>query len=93
MSDVTDVKASRLAATGTAYGASTRVRGYHITPGGTAGTITMRDGGAGGTTRIAVDITTETSSIVTYIPASGVRFLTDVHITLPTAAVITIFYG
>lgn len=93
MSDVTDVKASRVAATGTGYGASTRVRGYHITPGGTAGTITLRDGGASGLTRIAVDITTDTAVITTYLPSAGVRFTTDVHITLPAAAVITIFYG
>lgn len=93
MSDVTDVKASQIAVTGTAYGARTRVRGYHISPGGTAGTITMRDGGSGGVTKVAVDITTNTSVIAMYIPASGVLFQTDVHITLPAATVITIFYG
>jgi len=93
MSTSTDVKASRVAATGTVVSGRQRLKGYHISPGGTAGSVTFKDGGAGGTTRVDIDITTNTSVIFGFIPGDGVLFSTDIHVTLPLSATVTAFYG
>jgi hypothetical protein len=88
----TDVYGAHLNATGTAYAATTRVKGYQVAP-GAAGTITFRDGGASGTVRLEIDTTVNTAIISTLIPGNGIRFFTDVHVTLPASTAITVFYG
>ena len=50
MSVQTDVKAGSLAASGTVFAGRTRVRGLIIEPGASAGSVVLKDGGAGGTT-------------------------------------------
>jgi hypothetical protein len=90
----TDVKASHLEATGTAVSGRTRIKGYQFLTGGTAGDIEFRDGGSSGPIRIEFNIaTTPTNPLSFTIPGEGVLFYTDVHITLPTNAKITVFYG
>ena len=90
----TDVKSAHIEATATAVAYRTRVRGYQFLTGGTAGDITFRDGGSGGPILIEFNIaTTPTNPLSFTIPGEGVLFSTDVHITLPANAKITIFYG
>jgi len=90
----TDVKASHVEATGTMVSYGTRVKGYQCLSGGTAGDIILRDGGSGGTIRLQFNIPTNTNNpFGNIIPGEGIRFDTDVHVTLPTAAKITVFYG
>ena len=90
----TDVKAAYTASTDTVVSNRTRVRGYQITCGGTAGDVIFRDGGASGTTRLQVYIpVTAAFTVSTLIPGEGILFNTDVHVTLPTSAKITVFYG
>jgi hypothetical protein len=93
MSTLTNVFAVHLNATGTAYSGATNVGGYQIKPGGTAGQILFRDGGATGTLLAEIDITTNTAIIATLLPGNGIRFTTDVHVTLPASAAITLFCG
>jgi hypothetical protein len=88
----TDVYGAHLNATGTAYAATTRVKGYQVAP-GAAGSIVFRDGGASGTVRLELDTTVNTAIISTLIPGNGIRFFTDVHVTLPASTAITVFYG
>ena len=90
----TDVKASHLEATGTAVSGRTRIKGYQFLTGGTAGDITFRDGGSGGPILIEFNIAVSPTNPLSFtIPGEGVLFSTNVHITLPTDAKITIFYG
>lgn len=94
MSMQTDVKASHVEATGTMVSGRVRVKGYQFLSGGTAGDIIVRDGGASGTIRLQFNIAAApTNALSTLIPGEGILFYTDVHVTLPTAAKITIFYG
>ena len=93
MSTLTNVFAVHLNATGTAYSGATNVGGYQLKPGGTAGTIEIRDGGATGTLLLELDITVNTAVISTLLPGNGIRFTTDIHVTLPASAAITIFCG
>lgn len=93
MSTLTNVFSKHTNATGTVYSGATNLGGYQIKPGGTAGTIELRDGGASGTLLMELDITTNTAVIATLLPGNGIRFTTDIHVTLPTGAAITIFCG
>lgn len=93
MSTLTNVFSAHADATGTIYAGPTNLCGYQVAPGGTAGEIVFRDGGASGPTLMIVHITTNTVVMSTLIPGNGIRFSTDIHVTLPTNASITIFYG
>lgn len=89
----TDVKSVHTEATGTIVSGRTRVKGYQCISGGTAGDIVFRDGGASGVERLRFNIGTGTQPIGLAIPGEGILFETSVHVTLPTAAKITVFYG
>lgn len=88
----TDIKAANVSATGTVFGDRTRVRSLFITPGATAGAVTIRDGGAGGA--IVMDFVTPAAGAPysVYIPDQGILFYTDVHATVSNATAI-VFYG
>jgi len=90
----TDVKAAHAEATGTLVSSRVRVKGYQCLSGGTAGDIIFRDGGASGTIRLQFNIPNNTNNpFANLIPGEGILFTTDVHVTLPTAAKVTVFYG
>jgi hypothetical protein len=90
----TDVLASHVEATGTMVSGRTRVKGYQCLSGGTAGDIIFRDGGASGTIRLQFNVPANTNNpFANLIPGEGILFYTDVHVTLPTLAKITVFYG
>ena len=90
----TDVQALHVEATGTMVSYRTRVRGYQCLSGGTAGDIILRDGGASGVIRLEFNVPANTNNpFANIIPGEGILFSTDVHVTLPTGAKITVFYG
>jgi len=93
MSTLTNVFAVHEDATGTMYAGPTNLAGYQLASGGVAGEIVFRDGGSSGTDRLRVNITTNTAVISTLIPGNGIRFTTDIHVTLPAGAAVTIFCG
>lgn len=89
----TDVKNAHLNASGSLIGYPTRVKGMIITSTGAgAGTVLLKDGGSGGTTRIEVDVPATAAFHSAIIPAEGVRFTTDVYATL-TNCYVSVFYG
>ena len=90
----TDVLASHVEATGTMVSGRTRIKGYQCLSGGTAGDIIFRDGGSGGVVRLQFNIPANTNNpFANLIPGEGILFYTDVHVTLPTSAKVTVFYG
>ena len=91
----TDVKATHLDADGVVYAGPTRVRGYSISPGGTAGEIIFYDNAsaASGTARLTVNITTNQALDSLCIPGEGIKFDNGVYVDLPTNAHITVYYG
>ena len=94
MSTLTNVFAAHADATGTIYAGATNLAGYQLLTGGTAGEIVFRDGGASGTVRLRVNISaTPTNPFSTLVPGNGIRFNTNIHVTLPTSASVTIFCG
>ena len=93
MSTLTNVFSKHEDATGVIYNGATNLAGYQASSGGTAGEIVFRDGGSGGTELLRVNITVNTAVISTLIPGNGIRFNTDIHVTLPASAAVTIFCG
>jgi hypothetical protein len=93
MSTLTNVFSAHADATGTIYSGATNIGGYQLASGGSAGEIVFRDGGASGTVRLRVNITVNTAVIATLLPGNGIRFNTDIHVTLPTNAAVSIFCG
>ena len=89
----TDVLAAHTEATGTMVSQRTRLRGYQCLSGGTAGDVILRDGGATGPIRLQFNISTNLAAFGLPIPAQGILFTDSIHVTLPAAAKITIFYG
>ena len=89
----TDVLAVHKETTGTVVSGRNRVKGLIVTPGGTAGDIILRDGGASGTVRLQFNLSTNQSAVSVLVPSEGVLYITDIHVTLPTASKITVFYG
>ncbi len=97
MSMQTDVKASTITSTGnfqneaaTANLQRTRVKGIYFV--GT-GTVTLKDGGSGGITRLSLTASAATDVNYVIMPGEGILFGTDVYGTLTTVTSVTIFYG
>lgn len=93
MSMQTDVRAVHTEVTATVVSSRTRVKAYHCISGGTAGDVIFRDGGSGGTLLLQFNIGTGTQPITLLVPGEGILFGTDVHVTLPATAKLTVFYG
>ena len=90
----TDVRSSHVEATGTMVSGRTRVKGYQCLSGGTAGDIIFRDGGASGVIKLQFNVPANTNNpFANIIPGEGILFTTDVHVTIPTSAKVTVFYG
>lgn len=86
-----EVTGVRVTATGTVLARPTRVLGISYLGGATAGTIVLRDGGAGGTIRLTNDTSAGTLADGVDIPGDGILFTTDVHATLTTVTAITVY--
>ena len=93
-----DVKAKNMTSTG-ASGIGVpraRVKSIYIVNGTSAGSLSFKDGGSGGTELIKIDTpanTTGTGSMMILIPGDGVVFLADPYLALTTVTSVTFFYG
>jgi hypothetical protein len=94
MSTLTNVFSAHADATGVIYAGATNLAGYQALSGGTAGEIIFRDGGASGTVLLRFNVPANTNNpFANIIPGNGIRFNTNIHVTLPGTAAVTIFYG
>ena len=94
MTTLTNVFAEHADTTEVIYDGAANLAGYQALAGGTAGEIVFRDGGSGGTVRLRINIPANTNNpFANIIPGNGIRFYTNIHVTLPTAAAVTIFCG
>ncbi len=101
MSTQTDVLASAaIIATGQltdALGnnlARCRLRGFYVIGGAGAGTVVLRDGGAGGPIRLTLNtVGSATAPVYMLLPGEGMLFRTNVHATLTTTGSFQAFYS
>ena len=85
----TDVQAKSLAATGEIYGDRTRVKGFIVSPSGSAGNAALSDGG---TQKIFISTVANGEAFNVLIPGEGVVFQSNVVATLNNTS-ITVSYG
>jgi hypothetical protein len=93
MSTLTNVFSAHRDSTGVIYSGATNLAGYQFLTGGVAGEIVFRDGGGSGTIMLVVNISVNAVPVSTLIPGNGIRFTTNIHVTLPANAAVTIFCG
>ena len=90
----TDVKAGYVSATATVFSGRTRLKGVLVTPGSTAGTVVIRDGGGSGTTIFSTTTLASGTPFSLLIPGEGVLCVTDLHVTISgTATTAVVYYG
>lgn len=93
-----DVKAKTMTSTGaTGIGLPrARIKGVYFLPGASAGSISFKDGGSGGTELLNLATpanTSGTGAMYVLIPNDGVRFEADPYLTLTNVTSVTFFYG
>ena len=91
----TDVKSTLLDASGVVFAGPTRVKGYSVSPGGTAGEIDFYDNpsAASGTKRLVLNISVNQALDSLALPGEGIKFDTGVYVSLPANAHLTVYYG
>ena len=91
----TDVKSMHLDASGVVYAGPTRVKGYSLSPGGTAGEVIFYDNAsaASGTARLTLNISTNQALDSLALPGEGIKFDNGVYASLPANAHLTVYYG
>ena len=91
----TDVKAIHLDASGLVYAGPTRLKGYSVSPGGTAGEIILYDNasGATGTVRFTINVSTNQALDSLIIPGEGIKFDNGMWLAMPVNSHITFYYG
>lgn len=87
----TDVSSVEKTTSGAVLADPTRVRAITISY-ASGGTVALKDGGSGGTTRWSFTAPAAAGSLHVYLPGEGIRFTTDVYATLSSATV-NVIYG
>ena len=95
MSMQTDILSTHIDASGVISASPTRVKGYSIAPGGTAGEIIFYDNAsaASGATPLIINISTNQALDSLALPGQGIRFTKGVYVSLPANAHLTVYYG
>ena len=91
----TDVKAAHIDASGVIYAGPTRVKGFSISPGGTAGEVQFYDNATtnSGTIRLTLNVSTNQAPDSLAIPGEGIRFDVGVYVSMPANTHLTVYYG
>jgi hypothetical protein len=91
----TDVKSAHIDASGVIYAGPTRVKGFSISPGGTAGEVIFYDNATtnAGTVRLTLNVSTNQALDSLAIPGEGIRFNVGVYVSMPANTHLTVYYG
>jgi hypothetical protein len=91
----TDVKSAHLDASGVIYAGPTRVKGFSISPGGTAGEVQFYDNATtnSGTIRLTLNVSTNQALDSLAIPGEGIRFDVGVYVSMPANTHLTVYHG
>jgi hypothetical protein len=87
-----DIQAATVTATGVAVNKRARVKGLSYVTNGTAGSVVVRDGGAGGPIVLTLNTPTVTDIYDLTIPDNGILCATNVHITVSNVTSVTVLY-
>lgn len=86
------LRAANATADGTLVAGEARIKTIVIRSAATAGTVVLRDGGAGGSIKCTIPTPAVVGLFPIQVPAPGLLFTTDVYVDFTTADGIIIFY-
>ena len=89
----TDVSSASATADGTLVAQPTRIKAITITTTSSAGSVVLKDGGSGGTTKLNIVTPAVAEIFNVLIPGEGIRFTTDVYVDVTNVSGVTVFYG
>lgn len=90
----TDVKSATVGtSSGTAVAHRTRIKSLVVTSTATAGSVTLKDGGASGATQMVINTPAVADMHNILLPGEGVLFETDVYVALSNVSYVTVVYG
>jgi len=91
----TDVKSAHLDASGVIFVGPTRVKGFSISPGGTAGEVQFYDNATtnAGTILLTLNVSTNQALDSLAIPGEGIKFTNGVYVSMPANTHLTVYYG
>lgn len=87
-----DIQAATVTANGVAVNKRARVKGLSYVTNGTAGSVTIKDGGSGGTTVLTLNTPAVTNIFDLMIPDNGILCSTNVHVTVSNVTSVTVLY-
>ena len=87
-----DVQSAKATANGSIFGAPARVKSIYYVGASGAGSITLKNGGASGTSTIVIDTAASAYGNV-IVPGDGVLFTTNVYANLVNITSLTVFYA
>lgn len=87
-----DIQASTVTANGVAVNKRARVKGLSYVTNGTAGSVTIKDGGSGGATVLTLNTPAVTNIFDLMIPDNGILCSTNVHVTVSNVTSVTVLY-
>ena len=89
-----DVKSTRVTSSGAIFAGPGRVKAISCLDGAVAGTISIRDGGAGGTIVLTLDTPgAATGTEYWEMPDNGIRCETSIYADFDQAVGVTVFYA
>ena len=87
-----DVKSAEKTSSGSVFAGPARLKALTVSY-ASGGTVEIKDGGSGGTTRMTLNTPAVAEMFNALLPAEGVRFTTDVYVDVTNVASVTVFYG
>lgn len=89
-----DVKSANITTSASVFGGRGRVKAIYVQPGTAAGSVTIKDGGSGGTDVIVLDTIANGQAVYLQLPEDGVLCETSVYCAVAgTATKATVFYA
>jgi hypothetical protein len=71
-----------------------RVKAIYIVPSGTAGSVSLKDGGSSGTSRLALaTVASATQPTYLELPAEGIVFVNNIYVTVSNVTSVVLFYA
>ena len=92
MGFASDVKSTRLAATGTIFAGRSRVKGIYIVPGVAAGSVVVNNG-SGGTAVCTIDTAASGTTTYIHLPEDGLLCENGSYAVLTNVTAATFFYA
>lgn len=90
---LSDITAATVTGNAVAFNGPGRLKGISFVNAATGGNIVFRDGGASGTVKLTLATPAVAGGDDIILPEDGIRFTSDIHVTVGDATSVTVFVG